>query len=99
MIFDNVITKDTDLVGTINEGYKIYHQHAIDQNTGIVSARNGKMFVTWEYSHVYKDEDVSFYWGHYFDTWKEADCDYFKRIAEHYYRWADYIKQAVIPWD
>ena len=68
-----------------NAGYTILKKEIFSQSEqiGIALGWNGKMGVTWEYQKN-KNDEYSFYWGHYHTTYHSTVYEYHLRLAEAY---------------
>jgi len=68
-----------DIIGTVNVGYTIVRAKTkADDHYGIVLARSGDSWVTWEFN--YRDGEIpNFYWGHFLSDEAKALADYEER--------------------
>jgi len=68
-----------DIIGMVNAGYTIVRAKTMsDDHYGIVLARSGDSWVTWEFN--YRDGETPFiYWGFYTDNEKTALENYEER--------------------
>jgi len=72
-----------DLIGTVHFGYTIRKARHKGGNLsdsdcyGIVMGESKHGFVTWQF-HI-EDDEISFYWGHYYYKEHEVLADYEKR--------------------
>lgn len=66
-----------------NAGYLITHSCVIKDNTEVVLGCNAHGYVTW----LCDDDRDNYYWGHYFDNYKDALVDFGKRITNE----AEYV--------
>jgi len=66
----------------INAGYKIIDKVMFNNGEGFVMAVNPSGYVTWRFKKE-ESNNISYFWGHYFDSESKAENDLLSRVSSH----------------